>query len=118
MISDADARSLNGLMAEIVNVPLDTVAFLLDYVQFSFNQATLTMATFPEIGDLKVGGPGYCDALCAQIGVRVAGAVATKDRLTLTFASGALVTVSFDDEDYRGDEAVNFSSRGGSWIAV
>ena len=57
---------------------------------------------------LNPSEPGYRDGLCRQIGCRVQRTEVDGQRVSMSFASGAVVSISLRDEDYRDPEALQF----------
>jgi hypothetical protein len=89
----SDARELEDL----VGCELGTVAFVRDYVEFQFDGPILRSLAPPVV---VVGGfrhefpqAGSRDVLCELIGRLVAGAAELPDRLSVSFAGGAVVEI-------------------------
>jgi hypothetical protein len=113
--------TLNDALAQIAGKSLDSVQFVLDYVQLRFAGHTLTAYTSPSVAirgdDISKGEEGYRDALCERIGVRVAAAQADDSQLAIHFEDGAIFRISLLDKDYRGPEALQFENDDGySWV--
>ena len=58
---------------------------------------------------LSLGQPGYRDSLCSQIGRSVVRTEVDDQQVSIIFESGAVVSISIRDDDYRGPEALEFS---------
>jgi hypothetical protein len=69
--------------AGLVGEQLNTVAFVMDYVEFSFNGPVLRALTGPivQTGELRLRfpEPGSRDALCSLIGSEVVAVTITED---------------------------------------
>jgi hypothetical protein len=98
---------------ELVRGSLSSIEFVQDYVQLRFDGPLLTAYTLPTVvwgsGRIEPGEDGYRDALCWQIGCRVERTECDDRRIMIAFESGAEVSVSLLDNDYRGAEALQFS---------
>jgi hypothetical protein len=86
---------------------LNSVVFVMDYVQFTFNGPTLTAVVAPTIEIsgcvLRWGDPGFRDALCDQIAHSVVEANVWKgDNVELTFDTGAIMRISLRVDDLVG----------------
>jgi len=96
---------------------LNSITFVEDYVQFTFDGPWLTLYHWPKVSSdtdsYKLGVPGYRDALCEQIGKIVkATSVVTNEALKLEFVDGIIFESSLRDEDCVGPEAGLFSTGG------
>ena len=100
---------------------LNSVVFVMDYVQFTFNGPWMTLYIWPEVfvpagaqlsqGSYAYGDPGYRDAMCLQIGETVETVTAEEGiALEIKFENGTIFRTSLREEDFEGPEAVNFSS--------
>ncbi len=86
---------------------LNSVVFVMDYVQFTFNGPILSAFVRPTI---EVGGAvlrwrdwGYRDALCEQITHLIVETNVWKDGdLEMTFDTGAILRISLRAEDLEG----------------
>jgi hypothetical protein len=79
--------------------PLSQVVFVHDYLQLIFQEITLTVYCAVEVktasGTVACRAPGWCDALVALIGKRVASVDYVPQRhLRLAFAGGDSATLS------------------------
>jgi hypothetical protein len=96
----------------LVGEELNTVAFVMDYVEFHFNGPRLRALTDPRV---QIGlrtwvfpGPGSRDALCALIGRTVqAVSLHLDEHLVLRFPE-AILTVPLDEGSRHGPEAAHF----------
>jgi len=107
------AKEASTALSAIAGTTLESVTFVMDYVQFQFGPARLTAYTFPQVGlsarCWTAKDEGWRDSLCARIGVRVRGASCSGKGLEFDFEDGATITISLRDEDYRGPEAFMLS---------
>ena len=99
--------------SSLVGEELNTVSFVMDYVEFVFNGPVLRALTRPvvEIGGTRhrFPAPGSRDALCELIGRTVLAVEEQEgDRLALELTGGAQLTVPLDDDSYLGPEAMHF----------
>lgn len=97
----------------LVGAELNTVAFVMDYVEFKFNGPTLRALTNPiiEKGELRLQfpEPGSRDALCALIGSEVvAVTIRDEDRIELVFGDERRLRVPLDRESRAGVEAAHY----------
>jgi hypothetical protein len=92
----------------LIGCRLNTVQFVLDYVQLFFDgprHPRLTAVTCPKVqmGNtlFEWGSPGYRDALCGCI-ERIVSTVSVidKEEFRITFEDGTLITISLKPEDY------------------
>ncbi len=105
-------QTLAQALGTLVGHALSSVEFVADYVQLWFDGPCLTAYTQPvvtwESEGISSGQSGYRDILCAQIGCRVERTEVDKQRVSIIFESGAVVSISLRDDDYRGLEALQF----------
>jgi hypothetical protein len=91
---------------------LNSVTFVRDYVQLGFDGPGVYAYTMPTVTSgsesLSLGQPGYRDRLCRQIGCRVRRTEVNDQRVSILFENGAIVSISLQDDDYRGPEALQF----------
>jgi hypothetical protein len=111
-----DVDDPTGLVGEALN----SVAFVMDYVEFGFNGPVLRALTNPVVqtpeGRWQFAERGSRDALCSLIGSEVLEAtVRDEDGIALTLTGGMLLTIPLDRESRSGPEAAHFvpSSREG-----
>ncbi|HWX56528.1 MAG TPA: hypothetical protein VN176_18240 [Verrucomicrobiae bacterium] len=115
-------NTLNESLSQIKGRALSSVEFVQDYVHLRFDGAFLTAYTWPYltvgVKTFSWGEGSYKDSLCSQIGIQVRDANIVQGRaLSIFFEDGAILTVSLRDSDYRGPEAVQFSSNDGAvWV--
>lgn len=103
-----DTDDPTGLVGEELN----TVAFVMDYVEFYFNGPKLTALTNPRV---QIGSqtwifphPGSRDSLCTLIGRTVqALSVKTDEHILLDFGEATL-TIPLDENSLHGPEAAHF----------
>ncbi|MCX6603609.1 MAG: hypothetical protein NTV52_08445 [Acidobacteria bacterium] len=79
----------------------------------------MTAYAHPDIdqadGRVSWGASGSRDLIWEQIGSTVTEAWATELEVSVGFESGTVVSVSTEDEDYMGPEAIQFISEDVSW---
>ena len=107
----------------IIGEQLSAVTFVQDYVQLHFDGPCLTVFSHPVVmlggKAFHWGKPGFRDALCNNIAKRVTEArVAYGDSIAIRFADGSTIKISLKDEDYLGEEAVNFDTGGNAWWSL
>ncbi len=106
----------------ILGHPLSAIVFVEDYVQLQFSNATVNAYTLPKVFEsdriFAAEDHGWRDRLCARIGQIVSGVMSTECKLSMEFSDGAIITISLDEKDYRGPEAVQFTVEGSSTIVV
>jgi hypothetical protein len=86
-------------LKEIIGEYLNSVVFVADYVQLTFNGLILTAYNLPVVkcGDGKVaaGDCGYRDALCDRIQqLLVSAIVREREKITLGFSDGCAFEIS------------------------
>ncbi len=97
----------------LVGEQLNTVAFVMDYVEFGFNGPVLRALTNPVV---EFGGrhyrfpePGSRDALCALIGSDVSAVtIREEDRIELALDGDRRLTIPLDRASRRGVEAAHY----------
>lgn len=98
-----------------IGATLESVTFVRDYVQLQFNAAHLTAYTSPQVeaagGRWTSQDIGWCDSLCARIGVAAKSASCSDPGLQFDFVDGSAIAVSLRDEDYHDPEAFMLSVR-------
>ena len=114
-----EEQSLQMLIGE----QLSAVTFVQDYLQLHFDGPRLTVFSHAvvRIGDQTFPGgkPGFRDALCNNITKKVTEArVAYGESIAICFADGSMIKISLKDEEYRGEEAVNFDAGGNVWWSL
>jgi hypothetical protein len=116
------SQGVSATLNKTVGEALESVTFVMDYVQLQLYAAQLTAYTLPKV---ELGGrcwtcedDGWRDSLCARIGVVVRRASCSDQRLQLDFEDGVAITVSLEDEDYRGPEAFTLSVPGHDLIVA
>ena len=102
-------RTIESLVGEELN----TVAFVMDYVEFHFNGPVLRAFTAPRVSpgtDLPTfPEPGSRDVLCTLIGASVqAVEVRDEEHIRLDFADGRSLTIPLDFASRVGPEAATF----------
>jgi hypothetical protein len=98
-------------LTALVGKKLTSITFILDYMQFGFDDARITAITDPVISvagsELRLGDTEYRNQLCNQIGSSVVHAsVLEGEKIFVEFSSGAQVSISLRPEDYVTVEAV------------
>jgi hypothetical protein len=96
---------------------MSSVEFVQDYIQLRFDGPCLTVNAplTVEVGDSKVrlGSPGFCDALCQEIGKSVTKAeLMPSDRLLVMLSNAVTLSVSLRDDEQVGPEAAVLSFEG------
>lgn len=107
MVYDGDDPT--GLVGEELN----TVAFVMDYVEFHFNGPVLRALTNPivQAGGSQTQFPeaGSRDALCSLIGLEVVAVqIREDDRIELVMNGGRVLTIPLEPESRVGSEALHF----------
>jgi hypothetical protein len=115
-------KTLSDGLHELMGHVLSSVEFVEDYVQLRFDGACLSAYTLPVVtwgaGTLAFGESGYRDVLCRQIGCRLVQTDVDDTVVSMIFESGATVSISLRDEDYRGPEALQLSlDQSRIWVA-
>ena len=93
---------------------LGSVIFVADYVQFDFNGPVLTVFSGPVVelqgARYRFPAQGSRDALCSLIQQFVATATVQEEKgITVTFDSGARLSIPLVPGSYEGPEAATFS---------
>jgi hypothetical protein len=115
-------QTLTDALGKLAGRMLSSVEFVADYVQLWFDGPCVTAYTSPTVSwgseTLSLGQPGYRDGLCRQVGCRVERTQADDRRVSIRFESGAAISISLRDDDYRGPEALRFSmDKDHIWVA-
>jgi hypothetical protein len=98
----------DSVLERLVEEPLQSVVFVMDYLQLDFGDARFTAYVWPTVtiseATLRFGDPGYRDALCAFITHTVIAADESPDvGLVIRFDLGAIVT-NPEPTDFSGPE--------------
>lgn len=98
---------------DLVGEQLNTVAFVMDYVEFKFNGPVLRALTSPSVlsGEMRFRfpEPGSRDALCSLIGSEVLAVTITEgERIEVAVDTGQTLTIPLDDESRVGIEAAHY----------
>lgn len=104
-------------VSAIIGEELVAVEFVQDHLQLRFAAPLFTLYAWPHVlfPDFSVayGEPEYRNALCAQIGEKVATASLEEgDALTIEFESGTVFGLSLREEDIDGPESGSYSETG------
>ena len=104
-------------VSAIIGEELVGVEFVQDYLQLRFAAPLFTLYAWPHVlfPDFSVayGEPEYRNALCAQIGEKVATASLEEgDALTIEFENGTVFGLSLREEDIDGPESGSYSETG------
>lgn len=96
---------------------LKAVEFIEDFLQLRFETSMFKLYAWPHVlfPDFSVayGEPEYRNALCAQIGEKVAQASLEEgDALTIEFENGTVFGLSLREEDIDGPESGSYSETG------
>jgi hypothetical protein len=106
-----------NLFGSLLGEPVNAVSFVMDYVEFHFNGQVIRALSSPiletQSGRFQFPSAGSRDALCSLIEDTVTDVQASEDSsLTLSFSSGARLTVPLDHQSRVGPEAVHFMKDG------
>jgi hypothetical protein len=104
-------------VSAVIGEELVAVEFLQDYLQLRFVGPLFILYSWPHVlfPDFSVayGEPEYRNALCAQIGEKVAAASLEEgNALTIEFESGTVFGLSLREEDLDGPESGSYSETG------
>ncbi len=104
-------QDLKAELAQLIGRELSSIEFVRDYVQLRFDGITFTVTNPLQVddayGSASFGSHGFCDRVCALIGVPVTDVHLIEDAaLTVVFRNAATITVSLRPEDYTTPEAV------------
>lgn len=104
-------------VSAIIGEELVAVEFVEDYLQLRFAAPLFTLYAWPHVlfpdFSLAYGEPEYRNALCAQIGEKVATASLEEgDALTIEFENGTVIGLSLREEDVDGPESGSYSETG------
>lgn len=104
-------------VSAIIGEELVAVEFVEDYLQLRFAAPLFTLYAWPHVlfpdFSLAYGEPEYRNALCAQIGEKVATASLEEgDALTIEFENGTVLGLSLREEDVDGPESGSYSETG------
>lgn len=104
-------------VSAIIGEELVAVEFVEDYLQLRFAAPLFTLYAWPHVlfSDFSIayGEPEYRNALCAQIGEKVATASLEEgDALTIEFENGTVLGLSLREEDLDGPESGSYSETG------
>lgn len=104
-------------VSAIIGEGLVAVEFVEDYLRLRFAAPLFTLYAWPHVlfpdFSLAYGEPEYRNALCAQIGEKVATASLEEgDALTIEFENGTVFGLSLREEDVDGPESGSYSETG------
>ena len=104
-------------VSAVIGEELKAVEFVEDFLQLRFDGPLFTLYVWPHVllSDFSVayGEPEYRNALCVQIGEKVAQASLEEgDALTIEFENGTVFGLSLREEDLDGPESGSFSADG------
>ncbi|MBN9614615.1 MAG: hypothetical protein BGO25_02315 [Acidobacteriales bacterium 59-55] len=104
-------------ISAICGQELKAVEFIEDFLQLRFETSLFTLYAWPHVllpdFSLAYGEPEYRNALCAQIGEKVATASLEEgDALTIEFENGTVFGISLREEDLDGPESGSYSETG------
>jgi hypothetical protein len=107
-------------LQELVGEQLSSVTFVMDYLQLAFDGPTINAYTWPTVGVaeevLRFGNPGYRDALCARIAVKVVSVRLPPDRIEIAFADGSMICISLRADDLTAGNQEVAEFRGSQWM--
>src|SRR4051812_9883032 len=96
-------------MEMLVGEELNAVSFVMDYVEFHFNDPVLRALNPPELRDARNTSrfpePGSRDALCTLIGARVAAIQIGAEEIEVRFTDDRALAISLVLSDDSGPEA-------------
>jgi hypothetical protein len=109
--------------AVLLGEELNTVAFVMDYVEFHFNGPILRAIANPTLTQGKKSWsfpqPGSRDALCELIGSRVTRVELNEgSRIVLETDSGYELEIPLDEASQRAGESAHFLPNGASSMMV
>lgn len=122
MEGSVEIETLMAALRLLATKRLDSVVFVLDYIQLNFGNACLSILTDIRINDdrgvFEWNQDCSRDAICRRIGSVVVEAARAGDRIILRFQDGAQLSFSIAEEARSGPEAVNFDDGEGRWYVV
>ena len=105
-----------NVLQRLVGKSLTAVMFFSDYVDFLFNDLVLSSLSWPMVvdseGRVARPGPGYRDALCAQIGKLVQSAEDAPEHLQVLFDDGSRIVIPLETVEIPGQEGATLSGKG------
>jgi len=109
-LEDEMSDSCQDLLASLIGKQMTAVSFVLDYINFQFEDAFLTALSLPYVqanqGKLSYGAAGYRDMLCERISHKVTAASEIEEQeIRITFDDGSVIAIPLGLEEYRGVEA-------------
>jgi hypothetical protein len=120
-----DPAALDMLIADLrllATKRLDSVVFVLDYVQLNFGKACLSILTDLRVRDerglFEWNEDGSRDAIWRRIGSVLLDVVREDDLIVLQFDGTAQLSFSIAEDARSGPEAVNFDDGKGRWHVV
>lgn len=104
-------------VSAIIGEELVAVEFVQDYLRLRFSAPVFTLYAWPHVllpdFSIAYGEPEYRNALCAQIGEKVATASLEEgDALTIEFENGTVFGLSLREEDIDGPESGSYTETG------
>jgi hypothetical protein len=109
------AEEYQEYLSRIAGEQLNAVCFVMDYLQFQFNDCYLTVLPplVARVGEqsYRLGDSHYRDALCERIMHSVAEVALAVDSLRIGFDDGAAFDVSLREDEFIGAEAIIFEFR-------
>jgi hypothetical protein len=102
-------------MREIIGEKLNEVVFgVFGHLSLDFDGPSLAahnpVSLTIEERILRFGEPGFCDALCSQLGRVVSDVQISKDELRIVFVDQSSFAMSLREADYTGPEAGTYFS--------
>lgn len=111
-----------GPLYRIIDIELDSVEFVHDYIQFRFDRYSLTTYYLPGI---RIGSKviisneqGYRDGLCEQIGQPVATVRYDDTILEIEFENEVIFTLDLNPQEFDGPEVGMFTDMTSSLLVV
>lgn len=112
-MADNKTEKSSGALSYLIGKQLSAVVFVMDYLQFQFNGAVLTVLNPICVKvDNKIyqsGDINFRNSLCERISHIVENLLLSEDRLEINFNDSAAFFISLKDEDYSNAEAINFN---------
>ena len=108
-----EVQASEGLLRYLIGDRLCAVTFIMDYIQFQFDNSHLTVLN-PIVVEIdtqkyKIGDLLFRNSLCERILHNVENVILSNKTLQVYFDDSAVFLISLREEDYSGPEALNFN---------